>query len=585
MTRKSNKNNKTKAESFLKKYQLGGDYDMVNPYQFDPDLQTAQQNQIVQLGQPKSQSPYQPVQVNDSLNQVKQGFDALPFLAPAINLGIGVKNIFDSFKERKRQKQYERAYRKDLERRMNDSRVNDYYHTPYEFNWTNNAGSFEEGGSIPERYKNMGFDRVGQKKESDRDGKKWKVLAKKGDQYKVVHGGYEGMEDYTQHKDEQRRENFWNRMGGKDSAKAKDPFSPLYWHKKFGTWQLGGAMDDFLDYYNNKEKQNQVYQQQLQDYYSQKNDFMEQAWRQKQNEGIQGALDGTLGMLENLSGLPIPFQYGGSKQRTGNRTRYVEGQDGKVKIITLPSDTTYSPSSVPVSAHPRLNTPMRDTSGKSKSKDRFREYQEGGTEYNPKTDLYSPEYDPNEFLGIVKNEMSQVEQNDKLESQVESWLFDDEDYDYNDYSVNNEYFSSTNPGDVINKIGKQESGGDYGARNPYSSATGKYQFLKSWAGQIKSFAGYPNSFDADQVMESFRRDPRLQEEFMQHVVNDIYMPEVEKLQPIASRYGLDQDKLIRMIHFRGIGDTRKRLKTGDFSVSQEEKDRFKNPDIMSYLNK
>lgn len=97
-------------------------------------------------------------------------------------------------------------------------------------------------GGIPERYRNMGFSRVGQKKDSNRDGKKWMVLAKKGDQYKVVHGGYTGMKDYTQHHDENRRERFWDRMGGRDSAKAKDPFSPLYWHKRFGTWATGGEV-------------------------------------------------------------------------------------------------------------------------------------------------------------------------------------------------------------------------------------------------------------------------------------------------------------------------------------------------------
>ena len=106
---------------------------------------------------------------------------------------------------------------------------------------------FEDGGGIPERYKNMGFDRVGQKKESTSEGKKWMVLAKKGDDYKVVHGGYDGMQDYTQHGSEQRRENFWDRMGGRDSAKAQDPFSPLYWHKRFGTWAEGGEFDPGSD--------------------------------------------------------------------------------------------------------------------------------------------------------------------------------------------------------------------------------------------------------------------------------------------------------------------------------------------------
>lgn len=95
-------------------------------------------------------------------------------------------------------------------------------------------------GGIPNRYKNMGFNKVGVKKQSNRPGKKWMVLAKKGDKYKVVHGGYKGMKDFTQHRNENRRDRFWNRMGGRNSAKATDPFSPLYWHKRFGTWAEGG---------------------------------------------------------------------------------------------------------------------------------------------------------------------------------------------------------------------------------------------------------------------------------------------------------------------------------------------------------
>jgi hypothetical protein len=100
----------------------------------------------------------------------------------------------------------------------------------------------EYGGGIPERYRNMGFTSVGAKKQSTRPGKKWMVLAKKGDDYKVVHGGYKGMQDFKQHHSEQRKENFWNRMGGRNSSKATDPFSPLYWHKRFGTWEQGGQI-------------------------------------------------------------------------------------------------------------------------------------------------------------------------------------------------------------------------------------------------------------------------------------------------------------------------------------------------------
>ena len=90
---------------------------------------------------------------------------------------------------------------------------------------------------IPDRYKDKGFKEVGKKKQApDGADHKWEVLAKKGDKYKIVKGGTRGMEDYSQHGDEERKEDFWNRMGGKNSADAKDPFSALYWHKKFDTW-------------------------------------------------------------------------------------------------------------------------------------------------------------------------------------------------------------------------------------------------------------------------------------------------------------------------------------------------------------
>lgn len=104
-----------------------------------------------------------------------------------------------------------------------------------------------KNGGIPERYRKRGFTRVGAKRKSNRPGKKWMVLAKKGDKYKIVHGGYKGMQDYTQHRNKKRQKNFWNRMGGRNSGKATDPFSPLYWHKRFGTWQDGGNINNNLN--------------------------------------------------------------------------------------------------------------------------------------------------------------------------------------------------------------------------------------------------------------------------------------------------------------------------------------------------
>jgi hypothetical protein len=127
-------------------------------------------------------------------------------------------------------------------------------------------GELEEmkNGGIPQRYRSRGFTKVGVKRQSNRPGKKWMVLAKKGDKYKIVHGGYKGMKDFSQHGSDKRKKNFWNRMGGKDSSKATDPFSPLYWHKRFGTWAEGGeptnaGFQALPDYVQNKIMSNMAY--------------------------------------------------------------------------------------------------------------------------------------------------------------------------------------------------------------------------------------------------------------------------------------------------------------------------------------
>ena len=107
---------------------------------------------------------------------------------------------------------------------------------------------YKSGGGIPQRYKNKGFTKVGAKKKSTRPGKKWMVLAKKGDQYKIVHGGDSNMKDFSQHGSAERQKRFWDRMGGKSGPKAQDPFSPLYWHKRFGTWAEGGEFEPHMMY-------------------------------------------------------------------------------------------------------------------------------------------------------------------------------------------------------------------------------------------------------------------------------------------------------------------------------------------------
>lgn len=62
------------------------------------------------------------------------------------------------------------------------------------------------------------------------------VLAKKGDEVKLVRFGLRGMEDYTQHKDADRRKNYLARSAGikdKDGRLTKDDvFSANHWARK-----------------------------------------------------------------------------------------------------------------------------------------------------------------------------------------------------------------------------------------------------------------------------------------------------------------------------------------------------------------
>lgn len=92
-----------------------------------------------------------------------------------------------------------------------------------------------EGGKLV--YRGQEFDGFNKPKNAPAGAKEKKVvLAKKGDEVKLVRFGLRGMSDYTQHKDEGRRANYLARSGGirnKDGELTKnDPFSANYWARK-----------------------------------------------------------------------------------------------------------------------------------------------------------------------------------------------------------------------------------------------------------------------------------------------------------------------------------------------------------------
>lgn len=65
---------------------------------------------------------------------------------------------------------------------------------------------------------------------------KKRVLAKSGDQVKVVNFGARGYQDFTQHRDPERRASFRARIGGireKGGGRAVDnPLSAAHWARK-----------------------------------------------------------------------------------------------------------------------------------------------------------------------------------------------------------------------------------------------------------------------------------------------------------------------------------------------------------------
>lgn len=143
-----------------------------------------------------------------------------------------------------------------------------------------------------------------------------------------------------------------------------------------------------------------------------------------------------------------------------------------------------------------------------------------------------------------------------------------------------------NSSNVIDRIAYNESRGRYDVVNKQTNTYGKYQFMqKYWADQIKTFMGLPNSMSQSEVMETFKNDPEAQDNFMNHVVNDIYMPRVNRLRSTAKQYGLTDDDVIKLMHYRGVGQAESMIRNGNFAVSREEQIKYKNPTVESYLGK
>ncbi len=106
-------------------------------------------------------------------------------------------------------------------------------------------------------------------------------------------------------------------------------------------------------------------------------------------------------------------------------------------------------------------------------------------------------------------------------------------------------------------IAKQESGYwpyRYEADNDSSSATGKYQFL--WSTRSKQIW----EITGEKSIEEYKHSPQAQEQFMDHVIKNIYLPQAKQYQITYPKRRLPE--LITLIHFKGIKGALTWLKEG-----------------------
>lgn len=86
--------------------------------------------------------------------------------------------------------------------------------------------------AIPERYKKMGFSKANEPKRTPGESKKFAVVAKKGDEYKLVRFGDPDMR--IKKSNPERKKSYCARSGGIKGA--NDKFSANYWSRTYG-WE------------------------------------------------------------------------------------------------------------------------------------------------------------------------------------------------------------------------------------------------------------------------------------------------------------------------------------------------------------
>ena len=220
------------------------------------------------------------------------------------------------------------------------------------------------------------------------------------------------MIDYKQRREDARANNFYQTpytVGRSDDLTRK---------KGGSVYQQGGLVDpmnSFMDFYNQQQNAIQQSLDMLKEGYENKNEQLKQQWKQKKSEGISNIIGGGLGIAQAL------FQQGGELTKEEVRADSLRRQN----LRDLRPQQKYNfPSGI---------NPLKTGSGKSKSKDRYREKQEGGEiEQTPDTEsLYSKDFQsPWDAKDLVEQATNEDRANDpgghmQYKESLFNWLFEE----------------------------------------------------------------------------------------------------------------------------------------------------------------
>ncbi len=87
------------------------------------------------------------IQPPENQAQENTGLDKLEMLSPALKIGMGIKGLVESGRDRRYQKFHEKEYEKDLMERKNQMKTNSFYMTPYTANKTSDL-TMKKGGQV-----------------------------------------------------------------------------------------------------------------------------------------------------------------------------------------------------------------------------------------------------------------------------------------------------------------------------------------------------------------------------------------------------------------------------------------------------